>query len=180
MLKLKLQSLATWYEELTHLKRPWCWERLKAGGEGDGRGWDGWMASPTQWIWLWASSRSWWCTGQPGVLQSMGSQRVRHDWATELNWTNLPAVQGTLKSLLQHNLNASILCHLTFMAQLSYPYMTSGKTIALTIWTLVSKVMFLLFTTLSRFVIAFPRTEHLLMSWLQSPQDLQWFWSSRE
>ena len=73
-------------EELTHLKRPWCWERLKAGKEGDDRGWDGWMASPTQWTWVWVSSRSWWWTGRPGVLQSVGLQRIRHDWATELNW----------------------------------------------------------------------------------------------
>ena len=78
-------TLATWYEELTHWKRPWCWERLKAGGDGDDRGWDGWMASSTQWAWVWVSSRSWWRTGKPGVLQSMGSQRVGHDWATELN-----------------------------------------------------------------------------------------------
>ena len=80
-------TLATWCEELTHLKRPWCWERLKARGEGDDRGWDGWMASPTQWTWVWVNSGSWWWTGRPGVLQSMGSKRVRHDWATELNWT---------------------------------------------------------------------------------------------
>ena len=80
-------TLATWYEKLTHLKSPWCWERLKARGEGDDRGRDGWMASPTQWTWVWASSGTWWWTGKPGVLQSMGSQRVRHDWATELNWS---------------------------------------------------------------------------------------------
>ena len=67
-------------------RRHWFWKRLKAGGEGDDRGWDGWMVSPTQWTWVWASSRSWWRTGKPGVLQSMGSQRVRHDWATELNY----------------------------------------------------------------------------------------------
>ena len=59
MLKLK-EALATWCEELTHLKRPWCWERLRAGGEGDDRGWDGWMASPTQWTWVWVDSRNWW------------------------------------------------------------------------------------------------------------------------
>ena len=58
--------------------------RLKKGGEGDDRGWDGWMASPTQWTWVWVNSGSWWWTGRPGVLQSMGSQRVGHDWATEL------------------------------------------------------------------------------------------------
>ena len=72
-----------------HWKWPWCWERLKVGREGDARGWDGWMASLTQWTWVWASSGNWWWTGRPGVLQSMGSQRVRHDWATELtDWYN--------------------------------------------------------------------------------------------
>ena len=80
------ETLATWCEELTHWKRPWCWERLKAGGEGDDRGWDGWMASPTQWAWVSVNSGSWWWTGRPGVLQSMGLQRVRHDWATEMNY----------------------------------------------------------------------------------------------
>ena len=80
-------TLATWCEELTHLKRPWWWERLRAGGEGDGRGWDGWMASPTRWTWILMDSGSWWWTGRPGVLQFMGLQRVRHDWATEMNWT---------------------------------------------------------------------------------------------
>ena len=87
MLKLKLQHLATWCEELTHLKRPCCWERLRAGGKRDDRGWDGWMASPTRWTWVWGKSESWWWTGRPGMLQFMGSQRVGHDWATELNWT---------------------------------------------------------------------------------------------
>ena len=80
-------TLATWCEELTHWKRPWCWARLKAEGEGDNRGWDGWMASPTWWAWVWTSSEGWWKTGKPGVLQSMRSQRGRHNWATELNWT---------------------------------------------------------------------------------------------
>ena len=72
--------------ELTHWKRPWCWEGLGAGGEGDDRGWDGWMASPTQWTWAWVNSGSWWWRGRPGVLWFMGSQRVGHAWATELNW----------------------------------------------------------------------------------------------
>ena len=75
-------TLATWWEELTHWKRPWCWERLRAGGEGDDRGWDGGMASLTGCTRVWASSRSWWWTGKPGMLQAMGSQRVGHDWAT--------------------------------------------------------------------------------------------------
>ena len=80
-------ELATSCEELTHWKRLWCWEGLGAGGEGDDRGWDGWMASPTRWTRVWVSSGSWWWTGRPGVLWFMGSQRVGHDWATELNWT---------------------------------------------------------------------------------------------
>ena len=79
-------TLATWCDELTHLKRAWCWERLKAGGERDNRGWDGWMASLSQWTWVWVNSGNWWWIGMPGMLQSMGLQRVGHDWATELNW----------------------------------------------------------------------------------------------
>ena len=79
-------TLATSYEELTHWKRLWCWEGLGAGGEGDDRRWDGWMASPTRWTWVWVNSGSWRWTGRPGVLWFMGSQRVGHDWTTELNW----------------------------------------------------------------------------------------------
>ena len=97
-LMLKLQYFSTWCEELTHWKRPWCWERLKAGREGVYRGWDGWMASLTQWAWVWASSGRWWRTGEPGVLRSMGCSccsvtkfcltlqlwaESRHDWVTE-------------------------------------------------------------------------------------------------
>ena len=79
-------TLATWCEELTNLKRPWCWERLRAGGEGNDRGWNGWMASPTWWTWVWVNSGSWWWTGRPGVLRFMGSQSQTQlsDW-TELN-----------------------------------------------------------------------------------------------
>ena len=66
-------TLATWNEELTHWKRPWCWERLRTGGKGDNREWDGWMASPTRWTWVRVDSRSWWWTGRPGMLQCMGS-----------------------------------------------------------------------------------------------------------
>ena len=65
-----------------------CWEGLEAGGEGDNRGWGGWMASPTQWTWVWMNSGSWWWTGRPGVLRFMGLQRVGHYWLTELNWTD--------------------------------------------------------------------------------------------
>ena len=79
----------TWCEELTHLKRPWCWKRLKAGGKGEDRGWDGWMASPTQWTWVWVNSGSGWWTGRPGMLWFMGSQRVGHNWATELDTISL-------------------------------------------------------------------------------------------
>ena len=78
-------TFTSWCEELTHWKKPWCWERLKVGGEGDDRGWDGWMASSTQWTWVWVNSGSWWWTGRPGVLQSMGLQSWA--WSTELNWT---------------------------------------------------------------------------------------------
>ena len=77
-------TLAIWCEELTHWKRPCSWERLNTGRKGDDRGWDGWMASPTQWTWVWVCSRRWWKTGKPGVLQSMGSQRVGQDWVTAL------------------------------------------------------------------------------------------------
>ena len=76
-------TLATWCEELTHLKRPWCWEGLGAGGEGDNRGWDGWMVSLTQRTWVWVDSGSWWWTGSPGVLQFMGSQ----SWTQLSDWT---------------------------------------------------------------------------------------------
>ena len=80
-------TLATSCEELTHWKRLWCWEGLGAREEGDDRGWVGWVASLTRWTWVWVNSGSWWWTGRPGVLRFMGSQRVRHDWETELNWT---------------------------------------------------------------------------------------------
>ena len=84
MLKLKLQ----YFSHLTHFKTPCFCHWLKSGGEGDGSGWDGWMASLTQGTWVLVSSRSLWWTAEPGVLLSIGSQRVGHDWATELNWIN--------------------------------------------------------------------------------------------
>ena len=85
MLKLKLQYFGhlMWRRPW---KRPWCRKKLKAEGEGDDRGWDGWVVSLTRWTWVWVGSRSWWWTGKPGMPQYMGSQRVRHDWVTELNW----------------------------------------------------------------------------------------------
>ena len=89
---LHSNTLATCCEETTYWKIPWCWERLKAGGEGGNRGWDDWVASPTQWTWVWANSGRWWRTGKPGVLQSVRSQRVRCHWATEKPQQS-PAVQ---------------------------------------------------------------------------------------
>ena len=89
-------TLATSCEELTHWKRLWCWEGLGAGEEGDDRGWDGWMASLTRWTQVWVNSRSRWWTGRPGELRLMGSQRVGHDWATELNWSYILAFCGFL------------------------------------------------------------------------------------
>ena len=89
-------TLVIWCKELTYLKRPWCWERLKVGGEGDNRGWVGWMASLTQWTWVWTRSRSWWWMGKPGMVQSMGLQRVTHDWATEMNWAHSLSLTWTL------------------------------------------------------------------------------------
>ena len=88
MLKLKLQYFGHLTRKTDSFEKSpiRCWERLRAGGEGDDRGWDGWMASPTQWTWVWVDSGSWWWTGRPGMLWFMGSQRVGHDWPTKLNW----------------------------------------------------------------------------------------------
>ena len=107
-------TLATWCEELTHWKRPWCWKRLKAGGEGDNRGWDDWMASLTQWTWVWACFKSQWWIRKPGVLQSMGSQRVRHDWATELNWKGKKVTE--YKEKIQSLLSSVLICVRLFVA----------------------------------------------------------------
>ena len=76
-------TLATWCKELTHWKRPWCWEDCRQEEKGDDRGWDGWMASPTQWTWVWAKTRRWWRTGKPGMMQPMWSQKFGHNLATE-------------------------------------------------------------------------------------------------
>ena len=82
-------TLDTSCEELTHWKRLWCWEGLGAGGEGDDQGWDGWIPSLTRWTWVWVNSGRWWWTGRPGVLRFMGSQRLGHDWVTELSYIDL-------------------------------------------------------------------------------------------
>ena len=85
----KLQNFGHLMRRIDSLEKTWCRERWKAGGEGDNRGWDGWMASLTQRTWVWANSGSWWWTGKPGMLQSKGLQRVSHNWANELNWTDV-------------------------------------------------------------------------------------------
>ena len=87
MLKLKLQCFGHLMRRTDIFEKTWCWERLRVGGEGDNRGWDGWMASSTQWKWVWVSSGNWWWMGKPGVPQSMGLQRAGRDRATGLNWT---------------------------------------------------------------------------------------------
>ena len=100
------------WEGLTHWKRPWCWERLRAEGERDNRGWDGWMASLTQWTWVWASSESWWWTGRPGVLQSMDHKES--DTTEQLNWTDL------LKKESPSSSSQDIYNYLTHMFELFY------------------------------------------------------------
>ena len=87
MLKLKLQYFGHLMRRVDSLEKTLILGGIGTGGEGDNRGWDGWMASLTQWMWVWVNSRSWWWTGRPGVLRFMGSRRVGHDWVTELNWT---------------------------------------------------------------------------------------------
>ena len=89
MLKLKLQFFGPLMWRTDSLEKTLMLGRIEGGKKGDDRGWDGWMASLTQWTWVWVNSGSWWWTGRPGMLQSMGSQTVGHDWVTELNWTEL-------------------------------------------------------------------------------------------
>ena len=98
MLKLKLQYFGHLMGRVTHWKRPWCWKGLGSGGERDNRGWDGWIASPTRWTWVWVNSGSLWWIRRPGVLWYMGSQRVGHDRATELNWMSYEGFLGGLDS----------------------------------------------------------------------------------
>ena len=123
--------VATWCEELTHLKRPWCWERLKAGGEGDNRGWDGWMASLTQQTWVWASSGSWWWTGKPGVLSPWGqkeldtTERLTCWWSYDCEWCN-----GNESLGLLHIYPCPLLI-------LSFPGGSSGKESACNVGVLV-------------------------------------------
>ena len=110
-------TLATLWEELTYLKRPWCWERFRAEREGDDRGWDGWMASPTKWTWVWVDSGSWWWTRRPGMLQFTGSQRVRYNWTTELK-CQIP--EKEIYVVLLYFFNG-------YLAFLGFPGSTAGK-----------------------------------------------------
>ena len=112
-------TLATWCKELTHWKRPWCWERLRAGGEGDDRGWNGSMASLTQWTWVWVNSGSWWWTGRPGMLQSMGSQSPTQlcDWTevclhllTARSLSSWPPTGVHLNAPPKNSLSSSLTC----------------------------------------------------------------------
>ena len=123
-------TLATWCEELTHLKRPCCWEGLGAGGEGDDRGWDGWMASLTQWTWVWVGSRSWCWTGRPGMWHLMGSQRVGHDWATELNWKLLNRDLDFFPSRTQEDSLCAVLCRSAVSNPLRPHGLKTNKSIA--------------------------------------------------
>ena len=107
-------TLAIWCEELTHWERPWCWERLRTGGEGDDRGWDGCMASPTQWTRVWVDSRSLWWTGRPGVLRFMGSQSVGEDWATELK-LRLACLEFSFSSYFDSHVTLLILFFLVLL-----------------------------------------------------------------
>ena len=127
-------TLATWCKESTHLISS---ESLKAGGAEDDRGWDGWVASPTQGTWVWISSKSWWWTGNPGKLQSMGSQRVTHDWMTELNWPNFPRVMIGIGRVTTSTWLASgmflgtlwfLLSHLAFITCTVLRYFGGGST----------------------------------------------------
>ena len=97
-LMLKLQYFGHLMWRADSFEKTLTLRKIEAGGEGDDRGWDGWMASPTQWTWVWVGSGSWWWTGRPGLLQFMGSQRVGHDWVTELNWSELKVENHYIRS----------------------------------------------------------------------------------
>ena len=126
--EINLTLLATWCKELTHLKRPWCWERLRAGGDGDNRGWGGWMASLTQWTWVWVISGSWWWTGRPGVLKSIGlqSQTYLSNW-TELNrfltcvWVKVTQLCLTFCHPMDYIVHGILPARITGLSSLSSP-----------------------------------------------------------
>ena len=115
MLKLKVQNFGHLMQKTDPFEKTLMLGNLKAGGEGDNGGWDGWMASLTQWTWVRVNSRSCWWTGRPGVLQAMGSQRVGHDWVSELDWTVI---------CLEHRL-LCCLCLESFL--IPHSYLSTGK-----------------------------------------------------
>ena len=115
--------------------------KMKVGGEGDDKGWDGWMASLTQWTWVWVNSRSWWWTGRPGMMQSMGSQRVRQDWVTELNWTD--RFLGLFSNLLDQNLgfgSSTLYCNKIFRIFSWLMKVESGDFISFLLFTAESPI----------------------------------------
>jgi len=124
MLKLKLQYFGHLMWRADSFEKTWCWERLTAGGEGDDRGWDGWMASPTRWTWVWVDFGSWWWTERPGVLRFTESQRVRHDWTTELNWTEHPVISTcvyyTIRkyTMIRCGMEYSVMCFIVIVFSL--------------------------------------------------------------
>ena len=120
-------TLATSCEELTHWKRPWCWQGLGAGGEGEDRGWDGWMASLTWWTCAWVNSGSLWWTRRPGVLWFMGFPRVRHDWVTERNWVTLVSTTRITPPCTQLSLRWVRNCKFSYNI---FPYVTVFKDFA--------------------------------------------------
>ena len=115
MLKLKLQYFGHFMQRVDSLEKTLMLGGMGTGGEGDDRGWDDWMASLTGWMWVWVNSGSWWWTGRPGVLRFMGSQRVRHDWATELNWTECKIM------LISIHMSSLVRCLFRLFAYLSGP-----------------------------------------------------------
>ena len=122
MLELKLQYFGHLMWRVDSLEKTLMLGWIGAGGKGDNREQNGWMSSPTQWTWLWVNSGSWWWTGRPGMLQFMGSQRVGHDWVTELNWTDPrpPFSEGNQRRALVnktpgHNRSVSIQTPLTVL-----------------------------------------------------------------
>ena len=146
-------TLATWCAELTHLKRLWCLETLKVGREGDDRGWDDWMLLSTQWTWVWVDSGSWCWTGRSSMLQSMGSQRVRHNWATELNWTELTPDTSSLE------------VHACMHAKLLQSCPTE------TLWTVASQASLSMRVLQARILEWFAMPSSRVSSW---PQDGTW------
>ena len=155
-------TLATSCEELTHWKRHWCWERLKAGGGRDDRGWDGWMASLTRWTWVWVNSGSWWWTGRPGMLRFMGSHG--HDWATELNWT-----EPILYSYSHFFLNILFLLQDTTLHLSTY--------FLKLLWAMRVTLFFFFFKQSFRFTEKISKNSHIHpfpCIFLQIPHLLQW------